>query len=47
MDFCSGIPYPSISRFVETGYLTFVAIQQAGSNVMRDLGVGIHETDYK
>ena len=45
--FCSGIPHSSISHFVETSYLTFIAIQLTGCHVMRDLGVGILETDYK
>ena len=43
--FCSGIPCSSISHFVETSYLTFIAIQLTGCHVMRDLGVGILETE--
>ena len=45
--FCSGIPWSSVSHFVGTIYLTFIAIQLTGCHVMQHLGVGILETDYK
>ena len=35
--FCSGIPCSSVSHFVETSYLTFIAIQLTGCHVMRYL----------
>ena len=36
-----------VSRFVETSYLTFIAIQLTGCHMMRDLGVENLGTDYK
>ena len=35
------------SRFLETSYLTFIAIQITGCHVMRDLGVENLGEDYK
>ena len=45
--FCSGIPCSSVWHFVETSFLTFIAIQLTGCHVIQDLGVGNLETDYK
>ena len=45
--FCSGIPWSSVSHFVGTSYLTFIAIQLTGCHVMQHLAVGILETDCK
>ena len=45
--FCSEIPCSNISHFLETSYLNFITIQLTGCHVMRDVGVGILETDYK
>ena len=45
--FCSGIPYPSVSHFVEISYLTFTGIQLTGCHMMQHLGVRNLEPDYK
>ena len=44
---CSEIPCSSVSRFMETSYLTFIAIQLTGCHVLPDLGAGNLEKDYK
>ena len=36
---CSEITYSIVSRFAETSYLNFIAIQLTGCCMMRDLGV--------
>ena len=43
---CSDIPCPIVSRFAETGYLIFIAVQLTGCRMMRDLGMGNLGTDY-
>ena len=45
--FFSAIICSSVSHFVETSYLTFIAIQLTGSHVMRHLCERNLETDYK
>ena len=41
---CSGVSWAGVLRFVETSYLTFIAIQLTGGQVMRDLLVRNRES---
>ena len=43
---CSEITCSIVSRFTESSYLNFIAIQLTGYHMMRDLGVGNLGTDY-